>query len=87
MAGAGLSAGVTSTLCGEFGKSGHGIETSVEIIGQNASYHTPFPSLSHTHTHTHTHTHNITKKTLTVTFYYLKGNYKYVLFSLYCLSG
>ena len=50
MAGAGLSAGVTSTLCGEFGKSGHGIETSVEMIGQNTSYHTPFPSLSHTHT-------------------------------------
>ena len=54
MAGAGLSAGVTSTLCGEFGKSGHGIETSVEMIGQNTSYHTPFPSVSHTHTHTHT---------------------------------
>ena len=52
MAGAGLSAGVTSTLCGEFGKSGHGIETSVEMIGQNTSYHTPFPSVSHTHTHT-----------------------------------
>lgn len=32
MAGAGLSAGVTSTLCGEFGKSGHGIETSVKNI-------------------------------------------------------
>ena len=56
MAGAGLSAGVTSTLCGEFGKSGHGIETSVEMIGQNTSYHTPFPSVSHTHTHTHTQT-------------------------------